>query len=984
MPRPPDPPAVSDPSLLYGPEYYANHCGPVPYARSDHWLGFFGAVADALVRAYAPRRVFDAGCAIGLLVEALWDRGVEAHGRDISAWAIEQVRADVRPWCEVGSIADPVGAEYDLVTCIEVLEHMPEAEAEAAVRAIAAAAPRVLFSSSPTDFDEPTHVNVRPPAYWLRLWAQAGFAPSVTHDAGYLAPHAYVLERSEAGRSERELVAFADRVRHRVALSQVGAAMQAAQASLSDARQEAAALRDALDAAAADSAAAQADAALREARQHARADAAEADAARAHEAAAAANDAASRATADLAAAREAASATEAALSAMRADLDLRRREASRLGAGLAAATAALAQSRVETEAAQAGRDEALRQAAQAHEAARANRDAAVRQIAQAHETAQARVDAAEAARRHAEHGAWVAHAERQAVMGSTLWRATGALRHGAALTPRPLRRLARVAPRVLWWTATFQLSDRLRARRSTAARLRLIAASPLFDPDWYVANNPDVAISGISPALHYATRGGAEGRDPGPRFSTHYYLEHHPDAAAEAGGAFLHALAHGTAAAGEVLSIGADARPELQHDALLPDPMLLPGPLPEPQAAALPPAPEPPPPEAPASPDALFAQRFPDLSALPVFAAPHAGRRRLTVVTDSISTGSLYGGVGTALILAALTAQRIDADLRLVTRIEPADGASVAAVLAVHGIPWAGNIHLLHAPRDAAGGHDVPTASNDLFLTTSWWTTWSARQSLPRARIAYLLQEDERMFYPFGDDHLRCTETLSDPGLLYLVNSALLLEHLRHEGLAPGATAFEPSFPERVYHPAPAAPGKRRFFFYARPHNVRNLYWRGLEALCAAIEGGVLDPAEWEFHFAGHGAGPLSLPRGARAHFPGPMAWTEYAAFVRQMDLGLSLMYTPHPSYPPLDLAASGAVVVTNRFGAKRDLDRYSPNIICADPDAASLVAALRGAAALAADPEARAANFGRNRLQRDWATSMAPALDRLAAWAEA
>lgn len=965
------PAAANDPSLLYGPEYYASHCGPVPYTRSDHWLSFFGGVADALIRAYAPRRVFDAGCAIGLLVEALWDRGVEAHGRDISAWAIEQVRADVRPWCEVGSIADPVGAEYDLVTCIEVLEHMPEAEAEAAIRAIAAAAPRVLFSSSPTDFDEPTHVNVRPPAYWLQLWAQAGFAPSVTHDAGYLAPHAYILERSETGRSERELVAFADRVRHRVALSQVGAAMHAARADLADARREADVLRDALDTAQAEATA-----------LHDALDAAQVDAAALRDALDTAQVDAARARAELATVQDAAlvaqnilSTTQADLAAARTKLEARTHRSEALEASLTNATEALARHRAEAEAALRGRDADLRRATETRDAA------------------EARARTADAAREQAEHRAWIAEAERQAVTTSTTWRATAALRRGAVLMPRPLRRLAKRAPRVLWWTATFQLPGKLRARRDAQARMRAIAASPLFDSGWYLASNPDVAISGIDPALHYATQGGPEGRDPGPYFNTRLYLQRHPEAAAEPGGAFLHAVAHDRAADGQAIAIAADIRPDPstklpalaapsgQEKALLP----VPDPTVPETAASEPATPEQPAP--PPNPDGLLAQRFPDLAALPVFAAPASGRRRLTIVTDSVSVGSLYGGVGTALILGALAARRIGADLRLVTRTEPANGASVASVLAVHGIPWDGNIQLLHAPRDGAGdsgAQDVAASPGDLFLTTSWWTTWSTRQSVPRARIAYLLQEDERMFYPLGDDHLRCAETLSDTNLLYLVNSHLLLDHLHAEGLAPGATAFEPSFPERVYRAAPAAPGKRNFFFYARPYNVRNLYWRGLEALCAAIEEGVLDPAEWDIHFAGHGAGPLSLPRGAQPHFPGPMAWPDYAAFVRRMDVGLSLMYTPHPSYPPLDLAASGAVVVTNRFGRKRDLDRYSANIICADADVASLVSALRDATALAADTEARAANFARNCLQRDWAMSMGPALDRLAAWAEA
>jgi hypothetical protein len=381
--------------------------------------------------------------------------------------------------------------------------------------------------------------------------------------------------------------------------------------------------------------------------------------------------------------------------------------------------------------------------------------------------------------------------------------------------------------------------------------------------------------------------------------------------------------------------------------------------------------------------------RFAALSALPVFVAPGGDGGRLTIVTDSINTGSLYGGVGTALILGALAARRIGAGLRVVTRTEPPDVTNVGTVLHAHGIPWDRNIEFIYASHDGAlGSRDVPVAAEDVFMTTSWWTTWSLRQSVPRARIACLVQEDERMFYPFGDDHLRCTETLSDPSLLYLVNSELLRAHLLDNGLTPGATAFEPAFPIHLYHPETAGRrqdgDKRGFFFYARPNNLRNLYWRGLEALSAAIEEGILDPAEWNFHFAGHGLDQVSLPRGAQALFPGPMDWPDYAAFIRRMEVGLSLMYTPHPSYPPLDLAASGGVVVTNRFGPKRNLDHYSPNILCSDLDVPSLVGTIQKASVIAADAQIRSANFANNALHRDWAVSLAPALDRLAAWAKA
>ena len=58
-------------------------------------------------------------------------------------------------------------------------------------------------------------------------------------------------------------------------------------------------------------------------------------------------------------------------------------------------------------------------------------------------------------------------------------------------------------------------------------------------------------------------------------------------------------------------------------------------------------------------------------------------------------------------------------------------------------------------------------------------------------------------------------------------------------------------------------------------------------------------------------------------------------------------MDTPHPSYPPLDLAASGAVVVTNRHGRKTSLCQYSENIVCVDPTVEALKAGIADGSSL-------------------------------------
>lgn len=377
--------------------------------------------------------------------------------------------------------------------------------------------------------------------------------------------------------------------------------------------------------------------------------------------------------------------------------------------------------------------------------------------------------------------------------------------------------------------------------------------------------------------------------------------------------------------------------------------------------------------------------RFPDLTPLGVFATPARPSLRINVVTDSVSPGSLYGGVGTALVISALLARRLGADLRIVTRTERADLAHARAVLSAYGIPWDKSLDSALSLRGSGLG-TVPITPQDLFLTTSWWTTRATLASVPRSRVAYILQEDERAFYPLGDDHLLCTETLTDQSLFYLVNTHLLNEYLQQEGIAPGAVAFEPAFPQGLYHPDFDAPrqGLRKFFFYARPYNARNLYWRGLEALCGAIEEGILKADEWEFVFAGHGTASPSLPFGAKVTVPGPLSLPDYAALLRQTDLALSLMYTPHPSYPPLDLAASGAVVVTNTFPPKRSLDAYSKNIICSGLGVPDLIASLRRGLALADDRATRTSQWEAGGIERDWSISTTTALDQLVGWANA
>jgi len=183
------PPPSAQVAPSYGAYYYAHDCG-IPYERSEHWLTFFGNVADHIVRELRPTTVLDAGCAKGFLVEQLRERGVEAYGIDISEHAISEVHESVRAYCRVGSLTEPLDRQYDLITCIEVIEHMPPPDGRVALENLCSATGRLFLSSSPYDYGEPTHLNVQPPEQWSAILASHDFLRELDYDASYLTPWA--------------------------------------------------------------------------------------------------------------------------------------------------------------------------------------------------------------------------------------------------------------------------------------------------------------------------------------------------------------------------------------------------------------------------------------------------------------------------------------------------------------------------------------------------------------------------------------------------------------------------------------------------------------------------------------------------------------------------------------------------------------------------------------------------------------------------
>lgn len=170
----------------YNAYYYRHNCGASWEDDEQAWFTFFNHVADQIVQQIGPASLFDAGCGRGLLVQLLRQRGVEAFGADISSYAIENAYPQAKPYCWHASITENLSRQYDLIICIEVMEHLSPAESELAIANLCQHTRDILFSSSPFDYQEPTHINVQLPEYWAELFAHHQFFRDPEFDSGFI------------------------------------------------------------------------------------------------------------------------------------------------------------------------------------------------------------------------------------------------------------------------------------------------------------------------------------------------------------------------------------------------------------------------------------------------------------------------------------------------------------------------------------------------------------------------------------------------------------------------------------------------------------------------------------------------------------------------------------------------------------------------------------------------------------------------------
>jgi 2-polyprenyl-3-methyl-5-hydroxy-6-metoxy-1,4-benzoquinol methylase len=124
------------------------------------------------------KRALDVGCALGFTTQVLSRLGYITCGVDISSWGTKQAKASGDGdflVCDAQTALPVVAEAFDLVTCFDVLEHLPDPEK--ALLGILEACKGALVCTTPNrkvdkpirtllgDYDQ-THISTKPPKEW--------------------------------------------------------------------------------------------------------------------------------------------------------------------------------------------------------------------------------------------------------------------------------------------------------------------------------------------------------------------------------------------------------------------------------------------------------------------------------------------------------------------------------------------------------------------------------------------------------------------------------------------------------------------------------------------------------------------------------------------------------------------------------------------------------------------------------------------------
>lgn len=319
---------------------------------------------------------------------------------------------------------------------------------------------------------------------------------------------------------------------------------------------------------------------------------------------------------------------------------------------------------------------------------------------------------------------------------------------------------------------------------------------------------------------------------------------------------------------------------------------------------------------------------------------------RINILVPSINKEHFYGGVSTALRIFDEIIKKTNKDTKV--RMILTD-----AMPNKEAINKFGKYKLVSCDDDIDAKYqllpvnnkyqrNIFITENDKFIATAWWTAYSSQEIICQQlklynqdyhKMVYIIQDFEPGFYNWSSHFVLAQSTYrSEIPTIAVFNSSLLKSFFNDRDYRFFKEyCFEPKMNEKLkrHLGLKNIRKKKQILIYGRPSVDRNSFSLIIEALKILVCK-LPDINEWILYSVGESHSDVALGNGVVIRSIGKLSLDDYASILQESAIGISLMISPHPSYPPLEMAHFGVLTITNSF-ANKDLSKWHQNIISVD-----------------------------------------------------
>ncbi|MCX7900564.1 MAG: hypothetical protein N2444_10895, partial [Methylocystis sp.] len=293
-------------------------------------------------------------------------------------------------------------------------------------------------------------------------------------------------------------------------------------------------------------------------------------------------------------------------------------------------------------------------------------------------------------------------------------------------------------------------------------------------------------------------------------------------------------------------------------------------------------------------------------------------RPRLTLLAPTVNPNQTFGGIATAMrVFDELSSALGDEfDRRIVITdadIEPEAYERLPTFTPKPFVASRDDDRRVIIDACEREGGRLNLRAGDIFIATAWWTAQFAVDiERDRARyfggalpFVYLVQDDEPYFYGWGSKFALAQATYDAKQAIAVVNSEELYSVMTEKHKFRDAAYIPYALNARIDSLLAPKPREAIILVYGRTYVARNAFELICEALFRWQQRDPIRASRWRVVFLGEDFPNERLYPVQNAMVGGKATLDAYADYLNRALVGVSLMISPHPSYPPCLLYTS-------------------------------------------------------------------------------